>query len=88
MVPRKCEGTFNLFLKYVMQYYTFSVLASKLAHRMYLILILLLRLIHTDDRLCGLVVRVSVYRSRGPVSIPCTTRFSEKWVWKGVHSGS
>jgi hypothetical protein len=26
------------------------------------------------DRLCGRVVRVLVYRSRGPGSIPCTTR--------------
>jgi hypothetical protein len=30
------------------------------------------------DRLCGLVVRVPGYRSRGPGSILCTTRFSEK----------
>jgi hypothetical protein len=30
------------------------------------------------DRLCGLVVRVPGYRSRGPGSIPRTTRFSEK----------
>jgi hypothetical protein len=30
------------------------------------------------DRLCGLVVRVPVYRSRGPGSIPGATRFSEK----------
>jgi hypothetical protein len=29
-------------------------------------------------RLCGLVVRVPGYRSRGPVSIPGATRFSEK----------
>jgi hypothetical protein len=28
------------------------------------------------DRLCGLVVRVLGYRSRGPGSIPGTTRFS------------
>jgi hypothetical protein len=28
--------------------------------------------------LCGLVVRVSGYRSRGPSSIPGATRFSEK----------
>jgi hypothetical protein len=28
-------------------------------------------------RLCGLVVRVPGYRSRGPGSILCTTRFSE-----------
>jgi hypothetical protein len=41
------------------------------------------------DRLCGLVVRVPGYRSRGPGSIPCATRFSEKeWVWNGVHSAS
>jgi hypothetical protein len=31
-----------------------------------------------DDRLCGLVVRVPGYRSRGPGSIPGATRFSEK----------
>jgi hypothetical protein len=30
------------------------------------------------DCLCGLVVRVPDYRSRGPGSIPDTTRFSEK----------
>jgi hypothetical protein len=43
----------------------------------------------TFDRLCGLVVRVPGYRSRGPGSIPDATRFSEKyWVWNGVHSAS
>jgi hypothetical protein len=30
------------------------------------------------DRLCGLVVRVPAYGSRGPGSIPGATRFSEK----------
>jgi hypothetical protein len=30
------------------------------------------------DRLCGLVIRVPDYRSRGPGSIPGATRFSEK----------
>jgi hypothetical protein len=30
------------------------------------------------NRLCGLVVRVPGYRSRGPGSIPGTTRLSEK----------
>jgi hypothetical protein len=30
------------------------------------------------NRLCGLVVRVPGYRSRGPGSIPDATRFSEK----------
>jgi hypothetical protein len=41
------------------------------------------------DRLCGLVVRVLGYRSRGPGSIPGTTRFCEKyWFWNGVHSAS
>jgi hypothetical protein len=30
------------------------------------------------DHLCDLVVRVLGYRSRGPGSIPATTRFSEK----------
>jgi hypothetical protein len=30
------------------------------------------------DRLCGLVVRVPGYISRGPGSIPGATRFSEK----------
>jgi hypothetical protein len=41
------------------------------------------------DRLCGLVVRVSGYRSRGPGSIPGPTRFSEKkGVWNGVHLAS
>jgi hypothetical protein len=41
------------------------------------------------DRLCGLVVRVLGYRSRGLGSIPDATTFSEKyWVWNGVHSAS
>jgi hypothetical protein len=41
------------------------------------------------DRLCGLMVRVPDYRSRGPGSIPIATRFSEKYcVWNGVHSAS
>jgi hypothetical protein len=30
------------------------------------------------DRLCGLVIRVPGYRSRGPCSVPSATRFSEK----------
>jgi hypothetical protein len=30
------------------------------------------------DRLCGLVVRVPGYRSRGSGSIPGSTKFSEK----------
>jgi hypothetical protein len=33
---------------------------------------------HPPDRLCGLVIRVPDYRSRGPGSIPGATRFSEK----------
>jgi hypothetical protein len=31
-----------------------------------------------DFSLCGVLVRVPGYRSRGPASIPGTTRFSEK----------
>jgi hypothetical protein len=43
----------------------------------------------TTYSLCGLVVRVPGYRSRGPGSIPGTARFSEwQWVWNGVHSAS
>jgi hypothetical protein len=39
--------------------------------------------------LCGLVVRVPGYRSKGPGSIPSATRFSEKyWVLIGDHSAS
>jgi hypothetical protein len=37
-----------------------------------------LRLNGSCDRLCGLVVRVLGYRSRGLDSIPCAARFSEK----------
>jgi hypothetical protein len=40
------------------------------------------------NRLCGLVGRVPGYRSTGPGSIPGTTKFSEKWVWNGIHSTS
>jgi hypothetical protein len=43
----------------------------------------------SSDRLCGPVVRVPGYRSRGPDSIPGTIRFSDKWwVCNGVHSAS
>jgi hypothetical protein len=40
------------------------------------------------DRFCSLVIRVPGYKSRGPGSIPGATRFSEYWVWNGVHSTS
>jgi hypothetical protein len=44
---------------------------------------------NSKDRLCGLVVRVPGYISRGRGSIPGATRFSEKYyVWNGVHSAS
>jgi hypothetical protein len=36
------------------------------------------KLDQTEDRLCGLVIRVPGYRFRGPGSIPSATRFSEK----------
>jgi hypothetical protein len=43
----------------------------------------------TSLLLCGLVVRVLGYRSRGPGSISGATRFFEKyWVWNGVQSVS
>jgi hypothetical protein len=35
-------------------------------------------LLGRNDRLCGLVVRVPDYRSRGPGSIPGDARFSDK----------
>jgi hypothetical protein len=38
------------------------------------------------DRLCGLVVRVLGYRSRGPGSIPGATE--KLMVWNGAHSAS
>jgi hypothetical protein len=37
--------------------------------------IIYLQYMKSDDRLYGLVVRVIGYRSRGPGSIPCATRF-------------
>jgi hypothetical protein len=37
-----------------------------------------LKCVSRSDRLCGLVVRVAGYRSRGPSSIPGATRYSEK----------
>jgi hypothetical protein len=39
---------------------------------------IVLCLIRHTDSLCGLVMRVPGYRSRGPGSIPGATRFSEK----------
>jgi hypothetical protein len=38
----------------------------------------LVGVITDSDRLCGLVVKVHGYRSRGPGSIPGATKFSEK----------
>jgi hypothetical protein len=44
------------------------------------------RVSHFSDCLCGLVIRVPGYRSRGPSSIPGATRCCEKqWIWNGVH---
>jgi hypothetical protein len=41
------------------------------------------------DELCGIMVRVPGYRSRGPGSILGTTRFSQKqWVCNEVNSAS
>jgi hypothetical protein len=52
-------------------------------------IISLLLFYQTKEGLCGLVVSVPAYRSRGPGSNPGATRFSEKyWVWNGVHSAS
>jgi hypothetical protein len=42
----------------------------------YIIIIIIIIII--IGRLCGLVARVPGYRSKGPVSIPGATRFSEK----------
>jgi hypothetical protein len=54
-----------------------------------LLIVTIMTVFSSYDRLCGLVVRVPGYRSRGPGSIPGATRFSEKkWVWNGVHSAS
>jgi hypothetical protein len=36
--------------------------------------VLFLQRLYANDRFCGLVVRVSCYRSRGPGSIPGPTR--------------
>jgi hypothetical protein len=44
---------------------------SRKSKQFYLLLVI-------QERLCGLMVRVPDYRSRGPDSIPGTTRFSEK----------
>jgi hypothetical protein len=50
-------------------------------------IIIIIIIIIIIDRLCGSMVRVPDYRSRGPGSIPGSTRFSEKqWFWNGVHS--
>jgi hypothetical protein len=33
---------------------------------------------YSKNRVCGVMVRVPCYRSTGPGSIPCATRFSEE----------
>jgi hypothetical protein len=52
---------------------------------MYAIIIKMYKVV---DLFCCLVVIVSGYIFRSPGSIPSATRFSEKWVWNGVHSAS
>jgi hypothetical protein len=58
------------------------VQTKKQAHRIHVLLGLLgIKVcILLFDYLCGLMVRVPGYRSRGPGSIPSTIRFSEKVV--------
>jgi hypothetical protein len=57
--------------KYVPQRYTITVMFKKNIK-------LEIRYTVTNDRLCGLVVRVPGYRSRGSGSILSTSSFSEK----------
>jgi hypothetical protein len=46
-------------------------------------------LLYMFERLCGVVVRLPGYKSRGPGFIPGATRFSEKqWVSNEVHPAS
>jgi hypothetical protein len=45
---------------------------------LFLIIIIIIIIIIIADRLCGLVVRVHRYRSRGQDSIPGATKFCEK----------
>jgi hypothetical protein len=40
------------------------------------------------DRLCGLWSEFMATDPEVPGSIPGATRFSEEWVWNGVHSAS
>jgi hypothetical protein len=55
----------------------------------YLFCVHFLKDIYCFNRLCGLVVRVPGFRSRGSGSVPGAARFSEKLrVWNGVHSAS
>jgi hypothetical protein len=59
------------------------------SHRLERSWMILSRIIQNYDRLCGLVVRVSGYISRGPGFVPGASRFSEKQrVWNRVLSAS
>jgi hypothetical protein len=52
---------------------------EKISNRIYIAFEILLIDQPYKDRLCGLVVRVPGYKSRGPGSIPRSTTFSEKY---------
>jgi hypothetical protein len=66
-----------------------SIIIHIAPHKMYWNLQLKQNFSKHNELLCGRVVRVPGYRSRGPDSIPSTASFSEMyWVWNGVHSAS
>jgi hypothetical protein len=61
-------------LKFI-PYFTVSICNELTTNIFYIELNLNSLLIVTCDRLCGLVVRIPGYRSRGPGSIPGATKF-------------
>jgi hypothetical protein len=68
-----------------MTFNSFSFLVSDLKSKITLTVLYILTLIF--DCLCGLVVRVPGYGSRGLGWMPGATRFSDKWwIWNGAYS--
>jgi hypothetical protein len=86
--------SFSGFLQEMFQVISFEVLLEVSLQNVVLWVVTPCNLVDTHlfpnkHTVCGLVVRVPGYRSRGAGSIPCATRFTGKlWIWNGVHSAS
>jgi hypothetical protein len=83
-LPGDSQGGEEWFVQLCYVYFQRFVLRCRLCERNfssvfnYFFCQIILHLVHYVYRFCGLMVRVPGYRSRGPGSIPGTTRIPEK----------